>query len=231
MNNLMDLPKKIKVSVICELIGLSGMSQEAKLDALISFSQDSGLLFTFHEKVKAMPAEISIGDIYDDKGEFIEFRPAKDEDIQYIETAKSFKLMNYNINKGKPFTYISSFKEGGVAFNIINNDNSDIGVFDIDLAHVYVKESDYINFTTRLKTPSPKIKAPYQDVNSEYYSPELDLAIQLHHAIHIDKFGKVGLKRERKVTKWLNENKPNEDLSDAKIKRLSTIIGLVEKTG
>lgn len=36
-----------------------------------------------------------------------------------------------------------------------------------------------------------QVKAPYQDVNSEYYAPELDLAIQLHHAIQIEKFGNV----------------------------------------
>ena len=231
MNNQIDLPEKIKISVICELRGLSAMNQEAKLDALISFSQDSGLLFTFHQGVYAIPAEIPIGNIGDEAGDFTEFKPARDEDIQYIETAKSFKLKHYNIQQGKPFTYISSFKESGVPFNIINADKSDIGVLDIDLAHVYVKKSDYINFITSLKSPPPEIKKPYQNINSEYYSPELDLAIQLHHAIHIGKFGNVNQPILSRVGNWLTKNRPNEDHAEAKIKRLSSIIGINKKTG
>jgi hypothetical protein len=225
------IPEKISINVLYEYLGLSAMNEVAKLDALVSHSKDGGLLFTFHEKVKAIPAEISIGDIYDDEGEFIEFMPAKDEDIQYIETAKSFKLRNYNIQRGKPSTYISSFEESGATFNIINNDNSDIGIFDIDLAHVYVKKSDYNNFMMKLTSPPSEIKAPYQDVNSEYYSPELDLAVQLHKAIQIENFGSAKHTRINRVKKWLDENRPDEDYGDIKISRLSTIIGLIKKTG
>ena len=147
------IPERVSISLLYEYLELTAMNQDAKLDALISFSQNSGLLFTFHQGVNAIPAEIPIGNIGDEAGDFTEFKPARDEDIQYIETAKSFKLKHYNIQQGKPFTYISSFKESGVPFNIINADKSDIGVFDIDLAHVYVKKSDCNNFIMSLNLP------------------------------------------------------------------------------
>ena len=226
-----NTPEKISINLLYQYLGLSAMTQAAKLDALISYSQDSGLLFTFHRSVKAMQASISIGEIYDDKGEFIEFKPARDENIQYIEAAKSFMLTNYNINKGKTLTCINNFKESGVLFNVINASNSDVGVFDIDLAHVYIKKSDYSNFIKRLNSPPLEIKELYQDINSEYYSPELDLAIQLHHDIHIGNFGNVNQPITHRVGCWLNKNKPDDKHSEAKIKRLSSIIGINKKTG
>jgi hypothetical protein len=69
----------------------------------------------------------------------------------------------------------------------------------------------------------------YQDINSEYYSPEIDLAIQLHHAIRIEKFGNVNHRRESRLSKWLIENKPVFDHTKAnRISRLSTIIDIIK---
>lgn len=65
---------------------------------------------------------------------------------------------------------------------------------------------------------------PYLDHNSEFYAEELDLAIQLHKAIHIEKFGNQARNRIDRVSQWLIVNRPNLKTSEAKINRLSAII-------
>ena len=43
------IPERVSISLLYEYLELTAMNQDAKLDALISFSQNSGLLFTFHQ--------------------------------------------------------------------------------------------------------------------------------------------------------------------------------------
>jgi hypothetical protein len=216
------IPEKIKISVIFELLGLSHMSEAARFDGLISLSQDSGLLFTFKSAARGIP----IGDSYDGNSELT---PTSSKDIQCIFRPKSFILNNYSIDKGKAFTSINHFKESDLVFHIINKDKSDFGAIKIDLADVYVKKSDYNNFIMELKSPSPEIKPLYMDINSEYYAQELDLAIQLFHAIQIEKFGNVNQSINRRVSSWLVKNKPDKSVSEAQTKRLSAIIRIVKK--
>jgi hypothetical protein len=140
------IPEKIYIKPLCEYLGISKMEQDAKLDVLKSHSQDGGLLFTFHDRVKAMQAGKPIGNVYDDSDGVIECKPASEDDIEYIETAKNFILSNHFTQNGKQFTYISRFKKSGVSYDIISANNYEIDVYDIDLASVYVKKSDFINF-------------------------------------------------------------------------------------
>ncbi|WNC71025.1 hypothetical protein RGQ13_12910 [Thalassotalea psychrophila] len=140
MNNQRVIPEKIKINLLYDYLELSAMNQAAKLEALISHSQDGGLLFTFNHPVRAIPVEIPIGD-YDETGEYI---PTRNEDIQCIFKPKSFTLNNYSIDE--ECTRIGQFEVNGVAFNIINKDKTDYGFYDVDLADVYVKKSDFIKF-------------------------------------------------------------------------------------
>jgi hypothetical protein len=229
MKNPPPIPEKIYIKPLCEYLGLSDMAQDAQLDVLKSHSQDRGLLFTFHDSVKAIQAGKPIGNVYDDSDGVIECNPASEDDIEYVETAKTFILRNHFTQNGQQFTYISRFKESGISYDIISENNYAIDVYDLDLSHVYVKKSDFINFMNKLRTPSPEKKQPYQDINSEYYSPELDLAIQLHHALHVENFLGRNPSIESRVSAWLNINRQNEDIPNAKLKRLSSIIGIIKK--
>ncbi len=67
---------------------------------------------------------------------------------------------------------------------------------------------------------------PYQDKSHEHYAPELDLAIQLHQAIYIEKYGNQDMSRENRISSWLNKYSKNKKFSEAAIKRLSVVIGL-----
>lgn len=161
------IPKKISINLLYEYLGLSSMSQDAKLEALKSYSKDSGLLFTFDEALRGMSVDTPANDIYDETGEF---KPARSEYIQCIFKPKSFTLSDHSIDKGKAFTCIRQFEVGGVGFNIINKDKSNFGSYDVDLAKAYVKKSDFINFINivdesgdnALKTTGQSLDHPIQ---------------------------------------------------------------------
>lgn len=65
----------------------------------------------------------------------------------------------------------------------------------------------------------------YQDKDHECYAPELDLAIQLHKAIYVDKCGNQSQSREDRIRSWLNTKYGQYDFSEAAITRLSAVIG------
>jgi hypothetical protein len=232
MKNQIIIPEKISIHLLCELLSLSGMQEQAKLDALKQYSNENGLLFTFISmtEVKALPINMPIGDEYDENNEFIDHHDAKEESIEWFNCI-SFTLNQYFLSEGKATTCINWFKVNGKLFHVVNDDNNNVGDLFIDLSNVFVKKSDYGNFIKKATSQMHQVKAPYQDINSEYYSPELDLAIQLHHAIQIEKFGNVNQPRENRVTKWLNENRQDDVHKNAKIERLSTIIGINKKQG
>jgi len=74
-----------------------------------------------------------------------------------------------------------------------------------------------------------KFTPPYLDKEGDYYAEELDLAIQLHHAIHIEKYGNVQQSIKERVDSWLSTKKPDLPYSDNRSKRLSAIIGIKNK--
>jgi hypothetical protein len=136
------IPKKIYINLLYEYLELTAMSQYAKLEALKSYSKDSGLLFTFDEALRGMSVDTSLSETYD---EAEEFKPSKREYIQCIFKPKSFTLNDYSINEDKVFTRIMQFEVSGVGFNVINKDQSNFGSYDVDLTKAYVKSSDFLN--------------------------------------------------------------------------------------
>jgi uncharacterized protein YpiB (UPF0302 family) len=225
MENEFFIPKEISIYLLNELLGLSRMQELAKLETLQKYSTESGLLFNIQTKVKALPIKIPIGNVDVESKKDIDHFYAKEEDIKYFEFI-SFTLNQYFLSKGKATTCINWFKVDGESFHVVNDDNTDVGELYIDLSDVFVKKSDYDNFIKKAAFQMHEEKAPYQDINSEYYAPELDLAIQLHHAIQIEQYGNVYQKNiKNKVTKWLRENKKESEFSDAQLTRLSAIIG------
>lgn len=92
------------------------------------------------------------------------------------------------------------------------------------LSPIILRESD-IYFDKSKFDPNQDIPA-YQDKNHSCYAPELDLAIQLHKAIHIEKYGNQRLSREARISSWLNKNYPDKTFTTAAIGRLSAVIGI-----
>jgi hypothetical protein len=171
MKNPPLIPEKISIHLLCELLSLSGMQEQAKLDALKQYSNESGLLFTFISmtEVKALPINIPIGDEYGENNGFIHHHDAKEESIEWFNCI-SFTLNQYFLSEGKATTCINWFKVDGELFHVINDDNNNVGDLFIDLSNVFVKKSDFINFINlidesgdnALKTTVQNLEHPIQ---------------------------------------------------------------------
>jgi len=84
---------------------------------------------------------------------------------------------------------------------------------------IYFDKSDFDSYID---------KPYYQDKNHEHYAPQLDLAIQLHKAIHAGKYGNPDQSRLDRVGSWLNTTYPDQEFSGAEIGRLSAVIGTLK---
>jgi hypothetical protein len=224
MKNPIIIPEEINIHLLYELLNLSSMQQRAKLDTLKRYSLESDLLLSTHKEVKGLTTNIPLGDIYDENV-FIEHHDAKEHDIEEFYLI-SFKLNQYFLTAEKTTTCINWFKINGESFHVVNDNNNDIGELFIDLSNVFVKKSDYDSFIKKATSQMNQVKAPYQDRSSEHFAPELDLAIRLHRAIHIEKYGNISQSIEDRVSEWFKEFFPDETISGAKISRMGTMIGI-----
>jgi hypothetical protein len=128
------------------------------------------------------------------------------------------KILEADVD-GKDTISVYRFEHGGKLYCGADNEGTNLKPIDLGFDAIYFAKSEIQSFQDLL---------PYQDENHEHYAPELDLAIQLHKAIYIDKYGNQAQKREQRIDSWLTSNCPNKKFSDASIKRLSAVIGLAK---
>ncbi|MGV2871424.1 hypothetical protein [Colwellia sp. E150_009] len=159
MTNEIIIPEQIPINVLFELLGISSMQQRAKLDILKRYSLESDLLLSTHKEVKGLPINIPLGDIYDGN-EFIDHYDAEEQNVEEFYLIK-FKLNHYYLTAEKATTCINWFKVNGESFQVVNDNNNDVGELFIDLSKVFVKRSDFINFK---KEVSDCVSASRQEV-------------------------------------------------------------------
>jgi hypothetical protein len=114
---------------------------------------------------------------------------------------------------------VSRFEYNGKQYCGADSEGSGLEPIILNSESIYFNKSDFDSYVD---------KPYYQDKSHEHYAPELDLAIQLHKAIHIDKHGNQSQSRLGRVASWLNTTYPNQNFSNAEIERLSAVIGTVK---
>jgi len=166
-----------------------------------------------------------------------------DIDIEATEGAEyEMRIINNNGDElpfvgGSPTTTIEGERKKILEINSISDDEISVLIFEHEgkqyccadadggyLRPIILSSSDI--YFDKIEFGSYQDVPAYQDENHDLFAPELDLAIQLHKAIHIEKFGNQGRPREERISKWLTEKFPDEEFPGAKITRLSTIIGI-----
>ncbi len=125
------------------------------------------------------------------------------------------KIIEAYIEKGNKLSVLR-FKYQGDSYCGADSDGFDLKPIVLDFDDIYFDKSEI---------HSVQDLPPYQDKNHENYAPELDLAIQLHKAIYIDKYGNQGQSREDRISSWLKNEYSEYHFADAAIARLSTVIG------
>ena len=130
------------------------------------------------------------------------------------------KIIEASVEKSD-VAYISvlRFEHEGKQYCGADSDGDRLRLIYLDSDSIYFDRSDFDSYVD---------KPSYQDKNHEHYAPQLDLAIQLHKAIHITKVGNIGQSRLDRVGSWLNTTYPDQKFSTAEIERLSAVIGTLK---
>jgi hypothetical protein len=207
----MNLSDKIFIG---EIIELSGFQNKPKNYVMQSFMNEVGITVYFDVNVNAT---VATG---------YHRHPTNEEDeTLYVDGAPPCliegvgkKILEADIDDENTIS-VFRFEHGGKLYCGADNEGTNLKPIDLGFDAIYFAKSEIQSFQDLL---------PYQDENHEHYAPELDLAIQLHKAIYIDKYGNQAQKREQRIDSWLTSNFPNKKFSDASIKRLSAVIGLAK---
>jgi hypothetical protein len=207
----MNLSDKIFIG---EIIELSGFQNKPKNYVMQSFMDEVGITVYFDVNVNAT---VATG---------YHRHPTNEEDeTLYVDGAPPCliegvgkKILEADIDDENTIS-VYRFEHGGKLYCGADNEGTNLKPIDLGFDAIYFAKSEIQSFQDLL---------PYQDENHEHYAPELDLAIQLHKAIYIDKYGNQAQKREQRIDSWLTSNCPNKKFSDASIKRLSAVIGLAK---
>jgi hypothetical protein len=207
----MNLSDKIFIG---EIIELSGFQNKPKNYVMQSFMNEVGITVYFDVNVNAT---VATG---------YHRHPTNEEDeTLYVDGAPPCliegvgkKILEADIDDENTIS-VFRFEHGGKLYCGADNEGTNLKPIDLGFDAIYFAKSEIQSFQDLL---------PYQDENHEHYAPELDLAIQLHKAIYIDKYGNQAQKREQRIDSWLTSNCPNKKFSDASIKRLSAVIGLAK---
>jgi hypothetical protein len=207
----MNLSDKIFIG---EIIELSDFQNKPKNYVMQSFMNEVGITVYFDVNVNAT---VATG---------YHRHPTNEEDeTLYVDGAPPCliegvgkKILEADIDDENTIS-VFRFEHGGKLYCGADNEGTNLKPIDLGFDAIYFAKSEIQSFQDLL---------PYQDENHEHYAPELDLAIQLHKAIYIDKYGNQAQKREQRIDSWLTSNFPNKKFSDASIKRLSAVIGLAK---
>ena len=154
----------------------------------------------------------------------IDMRPINQEgdELPYVDGAPPTEIEG----PGKKILEADVVGEDKLSVRIFEHDGQQYCGADSEGTHPepIILGFDYIYFE-KSEFDSYQDVPAYQDKNHEHYAPELDLAIQLHQAIIVDKYGKQAQSREERISSWLKTEYKKYGFSDAAVTRLSTLIG------
>ncbi len=128
------------------------------------------------------------------------------------------KILEASVEKGdEVIISVLRFEHNGKRYCGADSEGTNLKPIFLDSESIYFNKSDFDSYVD---------KPSYQDKNHEYYAPELDLAIQLHQAIYIEKYRSHDPNREARSSSWLNKKYPEKEFLEAAIKRLSAVIAI-----
>ncbi len=207
----MKLSDKIFIREAAELLGFENKSFDYLMQSLLN---EQGLATYFDVNVNAT------------RSTGYERHPTnEDDETLYVNGAPPSlvegvgkKILEADID-GKNTLSIYRFEYQGNQYCGADSEGTNLKLIVLEFDTIYFDKSEFRSYQD---VPA------YQDKNHEHYAPELDLAIQLHKAIYVDKHGSLAQNREQCIDSWLRSNYPNQEFSNAKIKRLSAVIGIVK---
>jgi hypothetical protein len=244
------LPPKLKISQVIDYLDMDRLNKDGSYEQLCDHINEKDFNLYIKEHVFKVYNNEDV--ILDDEKNFVAredaiFKSLKSNDliVRNIHYLKQLFLFDSNrmknTNNHKPFRMNKIIDINTNTEYFLRNDDNSIGI-EVSETELYARRDEVNRFrklniyqdtldSNKLNTQDLNAYSeslftlpPYLDKESEFYSEELDIAIQLHNAIHSEKYGKQSSTREERVQFWLEEHKPHLKTSNARVERLSTII-------
>tara|TARA_R110002073_G_scaffold160870_2_gene316488 strand:+ start:578 stop:1258 length:681 start_codon:yes stop_codon:yes gene_type:complete len=216
------LPANINLELAADTLGLSNLSIDAQIDTLIQHHNDSVLPFHSNLALDCM-AQLASGGYEEsrDGGHLIASQTYRNF-VTYGEPLKLGKVHKAGI--GDYELYSDSLFIGGHEFYQVDDEVNHLTPFYWNISDLYIKRDEFLIFQGKGYKSLPS----YADPESESYAPELALAVKLHKAIREDgyKSGSYSSVKDR-ADAWLRHEIGS--FTDAKLKRMATIIGKPRK--
>lgn len=213
-------PSKLTIEQIAEQLGYGDKSALTQLRVVLELQHQHGL------KLKSDQPLDTNAQLASDEY----FASRDSEDMLWIQASENVFPVH---TEGQPITLgpLHLVSRDKVSFNSFFLDETEYYVVDpggmtliamnCDVDDLY---ADQVQID-QLKQGGLSALPPYADPESEYYAPELALAMELHTAIMIQGKSKPNLNRAQNVDLYLRRHYPDEIFEDAEIRRLSTVIG------
>ena len=213
------LPDRLNLEMVAAALGISELSEVSQLYSIAQYQSTHGLILKSQRPLSCNVQRVADGyeEHFDLDGKVILFSSG---DTFPLDTAgKPIKL--------GPIHTINSTMVGFAYFNVDGEDLylvDETGVFirsgTCAVDDLYVDRADLADFLNGEFAAIPT----YADPTSEFHAPELALAIKLHQALRVEKWGNPERSMHDRVYTWLRKNMEGTEPSDAMVRRLSTVI-------
>ncbi len=215
------LPLKLNLEMVAAELGLSHLSEQSRLEAILQYQRDYGLTLRSDEPLDSNTqlTGYDIQEWYEDDGTVT--RLAIENDVHRITTRGETITLGPAYLTGPTELTFELFSIGEAEFYPVDHDGIYIIPLSCDAEDVYIDKEDLIDFLDQAGAEIPA----YADPASEYYAPELALAIELHTALRVKKGGNPEQSLRDRVSRWLIRHHSERSSSDAQITRLAAVIG------
>ena len=229
-NDNSELPEKVSLNFVGPELAPEAQTRYKELRQICAHQRHGKPLILKSDSVFEGPVQL-VSDGLDEDRRYYEVDGEVQEDVTVLSAGKTIFLKG----DGKPLilgpAYVTGTPEAprltiyqftfdGEAYYPLD----ETGMFPTSLyfehLEIYVDKSDFQDY---LKHDAEQLPL-YADKNSEFYAPELVLAIEAHQAIMVEGYRKLDFKgRPERIEAWLTEFHP--DLPQIELsKRISTII-------
>lgn len=227
-NDNSDLPEKVYLKLVAAYLAPKANTPREELD-IICAHQNHGkkLILKSEEVFSERPAQL-VSDGWEERFKY----DMNGEEHVSIYSGGATQWLS---SDGRPLTLgpayptesharpaltTRTFTFDGKEYYLLDETQEFLISLDHDPGKIYVDKSDFQDY---LKHGAEQLPL-YADKNSEFYAPELVLAIEAHQAIIVEGYRKLDFKgRPERIEAWLTEFHP--DLHRIELsKRISTII-------
>lgn len=222
-----ELPREPLLSLVIESLSLSGHDAFTQINTMLQHQAQSGLKLYLPRRL-SFTAQFGVEVEPVDSLDGGDTKLLSCGDVRHFDTSEADIQIEHMVllNTGDVLVVEVLFQEN--CYRPVSTCQMFVESLCIDPKGIYAKR-DELELVIRQGT---KALPSYLNPNSDYYAPELALAIELHRELTEGSLQHSHLNMEDRVHRWISSHRPDlSNPSNALIKRLAAIINPEKKKG